>query len=148
MPNRAAPHIAVRITDSIFSREHAASTTISPAATPSNYKMTDARPQPHFVAPSVPRRRWVIACVLGLGVLINYFDRVNISVSQEALHAAFGISAVQFGYLLSAYSWTYAALQLPCGVLLDRFGVKFSRSRQHLPLERCILRRRSRHGRR
>jgi ACS family D-galactonate transporter-like MFS transporter len=72
----------------------------------------------------IPRRRWVIACVLGLGVLINYFDRVNISVSQDALHAAFGINAVQFGYLLSAYSWTYAALQLPCGVLLDRFGVK------------------------
>jgi MFS family permease len=72
----------------------------------------------------VPRRRWVIACVLGLGVLINYFDRVNISVSQDALHAAFGISTVQFGYLLSAYSWSYAALQLPCGVLLDRFGVK------------------------
>jgi ACS family D-galactonate transporter-like MFS transporter len=72
----------------------------------------------------IPRRRWVIACVLGLGVLINYFDRVNISVSQDALHAAFGINAVQFGYLLSAYSWSYAALQLPCGVLLDRFGVK------------------------
>jgi ACS family D-galactonate transporter-like MFS transporter len=72
----------------------------------------------------IPRRRWVVACVLGLGVLINYFDRVNISVSQDALHAAFGISAVQFGYLLSAYSWTYAALQLPSGVLLDRFGVK------------------------
>jgi MFS transporter, ACS family, D-galactonate transporter len=72
----------------------------------------------------IPRRRWVVACVLGLGVLINYFDRVNISVSQDALHAAFGISAVQFGYLLSAYSWTYAALQLPSGVLLDRFGVR------------------------
>jgi ACS family D-galactonate transporter-like MFS transporter len=72
----------------------------------------------------IPRRRWVIACVLGLGVLINYFDRVNISVSQAALHATFGITTVQFGYLLSAYSWTYAALQLPCGVLLDRLGVK------------------------
>jgi len=72
----------------------------------------------------VPRRRWVIACVLGLGVLINYFDRVNISVSKDALHAAFGITTVQFGYLLGAYSWTYAVLQLPCGVLLDRFGVK------------------------
>ena len=75
------------------------------------------------VAP-VPRRRWVIACVLGLGVLINYFDRVNISVSKDALHATFGITTVQFGYLLGAYSWSYAALQLPCGVLLDRFGVK------------------------
>jgi MFS transporter, ACS family, D-galactonate transporter len=96
-----------------------------------NHNMNHPGPQFHqtirdeeLASVPVPRRRWVIACVLGLGVLVNYFDRVNISVSQDALHAAFGISAVQFGYLLSAYSWTYAALQLPCGVLLDRFGVK------------------------
>ena len=73
---------------------------------------------------SVPRRRWGIAWLLGLGVLVNYFDRVNLSVSQDALHATFGISAVMFGYLSSAYSWTYAALQLPSGLLLDRFGVR------------------------
>ena len=29
-----------------------------------------------------------------------------------------------FGYLSSAYSWSYASLQLPSGLLLDRFGVK------------------------
>jgi ACS family D-galactonate transporter-like MFS transporter len=73
---------------------------------------------------TVPRRRWGIACLLGFGVLVNYFDRVNLSVSQDALHATFGISTVTFGYLLSAYSWTYAALQLPSGLLLDRFGVR------------------------
>jgi ACS family D-galactonate transporter-like MFS transporter len=73
---------------------------------------------------AVPRRRWGIALLLGFGVLVNYFDRVNLSVSQDALHATFGISAVMFGYLLSAYSWTYALLQLPSGLLLDRFGVR------------------------
>ena len=57
-------------------------------------------------------------------MLVNYFDRVNLSVSQEALHATFGISSVMFGYLLSAYSWSYALLQLPSGLLLDRFGVR------------------------
>ena len=72
----------------------------------------------------VPRRRWRIAWLLGFGVLVNYFDRVNLSVSQGALHDTFGISTVTFGYLLSAYSWTYALLQLPSGVLLDRFGVR------------------------
>src|ERR1700758_61908 len=72
----------------------------------------------------VPRRRWRIAWLLGVGVLVNYFDRVNLSVSQQALHNAFGISTVTFGYLLSAYSWTYAAFQLPAGFILDRFGVK------------------------
>ena len=72
----------------------------------------------------VPRRRWVIASLLGFGVLINYFDRVNVSVSQDALHASFGITTVQFGYLLSAYSWSYALMQIPSGFLLDRFGVR------------------------
>src|SRR5580693_9745491 len=75
-------------------------------------------------APHIPRRRWGIALLLGFGVLVNYFDRVNLSVSQAALRDAFGISTVTFGYLLSAYSWTYAAFQLPSGLILDRFGVK------------------------
>jgi ACS family D-galactonate transporter-like MFS transporter len=71
-----------------------------------------------------PRRRWRIAWLLGAGVLVNYFDRVNLSVSHDALYASFHISDVGFGYLLSAYSWTYALCQLPVGVLLDRFGVR------------------------
>ncbi|HEX6466839.1 MAG TPA: MFS transporter [Terriglobales bacterium] len=75
-------------------------------------------------ATAVPRRRWRIAFLLGFGVLVNYFDRVNLSVSQSALHLEFGISTVAFGYLLSGYSWSYALLQLPSGVLLDRFGVR------------------------
>ena len=72
----------------------------------------------------VPRRRWRIAFLLSLGVLVNFFDRVNLSVSQDALHASFGLSLVAFGFLSSAYSWTYALMQIPAGVLLDRFGVR------------------------
>lgn len=82
--------------------------------------------KPILVRPSarLARRRWKIAALLGFGVLVNYFDRVNVSVSQQALHAAFGVTTVEFGYLLSAYSWTYALMQVPSGLLLDRFGVR------------------------
>jgi ACS family D-galactonate transporter-like MFS transporter len=73
---------------------------------------------------SIPRRRWRIAWLLGFGVLVNYFDRVNLSVSQAALNTTFGISTITFGYLSGAYSWTYAICQLPVGVLLDKFGIK------------------------
>ena len=62
--------------------------------------------------------------MLGAGVLVNYFDRVNLAVSHEALYTAFGISNITFGYLSGAYNWTYAMCQLPIGVLLDRFGVR------------------------
>ena len=72
----------------------------------------------------MPRRRWRIAWLLGFGVLVNYFDRVNLSVSYAALSTTFGISAVTFGYLSGAYNWTYAMCQLPIGVLLDKFGIR------------------------
>jgi len=70
------------------------------------------------------RRRWTIAFLLSAGVLVNYFDRVNLTVSHDALISEFGITDVTFGFLLGAYNWTYAACQLPSGVLLDRFGVR------------------------
>jgi MFS transporter, ACS family, D-galactonate transporter len=72
----------------------------------------------------LPPYRWKIAWLLGLGVLVNYFDRVNLSVSHEALITTFGISNIAFGYLSGAYNWTYALCQLPIGVLLDKLGVK------------------------
>lgn len=76
------------------------------------------------LAQHVARRRWRIAWLLGLGVLVNYFDRVNLSVSHSALTHEFGISDVTFGYLLGAYNWTYALCQLPIGVVIDRLGVR------------------------
>ena len=72
----------------------------------------------------VPRRRWRIAWLLGIGILVSYFDRVNLSASHGALIVAFGISDVAFGYLSGAYNLTYWLCQLPIGVILDKFGVR------------------------
>src|SRR4051812_8410146 len=73
---------------------------------------------------SPERYRWIIGVLLGVGVLVNYFDRVNLSESHAALVDSFGITPQTFGQLSAAYSWTYAACQLPTGVLLDAFGVR------------------------
>jgi MFS transporter, ACS family, D-galactonate transporter len=81
-------------------------------------------PRTGTVGEKIPRRRWAIALLLGVGVLVNYFDRVNLSVSRDALESSFGISVVTFGWLSGAYNWTYMLLQLPSGLLLDRFGVR------------------------
>jgi len=72
----------------------------------------------------IPRRRWRIAFLLAVGVLVNYFDRVNLSVAHVALITTFAISNVTFGYLSAAYNWTYALCQLPVCVVLDKFGVR------------------------
>src|SRR6202453_4132969 len=72
----------------------------------------------------IPRRRWRIAFLLAAGVLVNYFDRVNLSVAHAALITTFAISNITFGYLSAAYNWTYALCQMPVGVVLDKFGVR------------------------
>lgn len=72
----------------------------------------------------IPGRRWRITWLLGIGVLVNYFDRVNLSASHAALIASFGISDIAFGYLSGAYNITYWLCQLPIGVVLDKFGVR------------------------
>jgi ACS family D-galactonate transporter-like MFS transporter len=71
----------------------------------------------------VGRVRWGIAGLLGTGILINYFDRINISVATKPFEHEFHLSSGTMGIILSAYLWSYVLLQLPVGVLLDRFGV-------------------------
>ena len=46
-------------------------------------------------APIVGRRRWGIGFLLGVGILINYFDRVNISVAAPQLQQEFGLTPVE-----------------------------------------------------
>lgn len=69
--------------------------------------------------------RWGIAGLLGIGILINYFDRINISVATQPFEHEFHLSSGTMGIILSAYLWSYVLLQVPMGVLLDRFGVKW-----------------------
>jgi sugar phosphate permease len=61
--------------------------------------------------------------LLAAGVLVNYIDRINLSVAAPQLQQQFGLGNAQLGLLFSAFFWTYALLQIPSGVLLDRFGV-------------------------
>jgi ACS family D-galactonate transporter-like MFS transporter len=72
---------------------------------------------------AIPRLRWRIGALLGVGVLVNYFDRINLSVAGPQLQEAFHLSPGEMGLLFSAFFWTYALLQIPTGLLLDRFGV-------------------------
>ena len=71
----------------------------------------------------IPGRRWIIGVLLGVGILINYFDRINISVAAPQLQKEFGLTPVEMGFLFSAFFWSYSLLQVPGGMVLDQFGV-------------------------
>jgi len=56
--------------------------------------------------------------------LINYLDRVALSVAAKPIAAEFQLSPIQMGYLFSSFLWTYLLCLIPSGVLADRFGAK------------------------
>ncbi|MDB5246961.1 MAG: major facilitator superfamily protein [Segetibacter sp.] len=54
--------------------------------------------------------------------MINYLDRSNLSVAASALSKDLQLSTVEMGLIFSAFGWTYALLQIPGGLIADRFG--------------------------
>jgi ACS family D-galactonate transporter-like MFS transporter len=78
------------------------------------------------VAMRPTRARFLILILITIGTMINYLDRTVMSVAAPFLARDLGLNAVFMGLAFSAFSWTYAAAQIPGGVLLDRFGVRFT----------------------
>lgn len=63
--------------------------------------------------------------VCGLGALFycyEYFLRILPSVMTEDLLKMFSISGVAFGNLVAFYYYAYTPMQLPVGIMMDRFG--------------------------
>lgn len=64
--------------------------------------------------------------LIGTGTLINYLDRAILGIAAPSLTVDLGISAATMGIVFSAFSWSYAAAQVPGGALLDRLGSKLT----------------------
>ncbi|MDN7182981.1 MFS transporter [Caballeronia sp. SEWSISQ10-4 2] len=70
------------------------------------------------------RVRWIVAGMMWAAIAINYIDRAVLSAAAPRIQSDFHLSAVQMGVVMSAFFWSYALLQLPAGILADRFGQK------------------------
>jgi MFS transporter, ACS family, D-galactonate transporter len=73
------------------------------------------------------RRRWTIIGLLNAGMIIAYVSRSNLPVALTLpdFIQSFHLSDVDRGTLNSAFFWAYAALQIPAGWVVDRYGVKW-----------------------
>ena len=65
--------------------------------------------------------RYEILALLAIGTMINYLDRTVLGIAAPQLTKELGIGAAVMGIMFSAFSWTYAASQIPGGIFLDRF---------------------------
>jgi MFS transporter, ACS family, D-galactonate transporter len=65
--------------------------------------------------------RWKIFFMLLCLVAVNYVDRASLSVAMPLIAKEFSLSPAMQGLILSSFFWTYALMQVPGGMLADRF---------------------------
>lgn len=66
------------------------------------------------------RARFGILAAVFVNVVINYMDRSNIAIAGPFISDDLHLSPVQLGLIFSAFGWTYAAFQIPGGIIADR----------------------------
>ena len=76
----------------------------------------------HAKTPAVARIQLVALLFLTAAGIINYIDRSALSIANTAIREELHMTPTEMGWLLSAFSLSYAFAQLPVGALLDRFG--------------------------
>ncbi|MDH1253679.1 MFS transporter [Comamonas thiooxydans] len=66
--------------------------------------------------------RWKIFLMMLFLIAVNYIDRASLSVAMPMIAKEFDLSPAVQGLLMSSFFWTYAFMQIPGGMLADRFG--------------------------
>ena len=67
---------------------------------------------------------WVIWGAASLFALFIYFIQPAISIMIEPIKQTFHTNDIGIGFLSSSFFYTYALMQIPIGVLIDKIGVR------------------------
>ena len=71
--------------------------------------------------------RWFpVLGLIAFGTMLNYLDRTVLGIAAPSLSRELGLTPAMMGVAFSAFSWSYALLQIPGGILLDRFGTRLT----------------------
>ena len=72
----------------------------------------------------IPKLQWVIAAMLFLATMINYTDRLALSVVSQDLRAEFGMTEGDYSQVVSLFLLAYAIMYAGSGYLVDRLGTR------------------------
>lgn len=68
--------------------------------------------------------RWMFALMFFLIGVIAYMDRANISYIAQPMMEDLNMNKTQFGMLASVFAAGYALMQVPAGIMAEKFGPK------------------------
>lgn len=77
-----------------------------------------------MIAEFSPARRRAVFCAVATGYILSQFYRSFLTVVVDELTRDLGIGPKEFGALGAAWFFTFAAMQIPVGIWLDRFGAR------------------------
>lgn len=70
-------------------------------------------------------QRWFpMLALVAIATMVNYLDRTVLGIAAPYLTKELGLTAASLGVVFSAFSWSYALLQIPGGIFLDRYGTR------------------------
>jgi ACS family hexuronate transporter-like MFS transporter len=72
----------------------------------------------------IPRLRWIIAALLFLSTMINYADRLALSIVSRDLRAEFHMTEQAYSYVITFFFVAYAIMYAGSGYLVDRLGTR------------------------
>jgi sugar phosphate permease len=70
------------------------------------------------------RRQLLILGFLMLTGILNYLDRVSLSIANPVIRKELSLSGTEMGSLLAVFSLAYGVGQIPAGTLVKRFGFR------------------------
>lgn len=71
-----------------------------------------------------PKLGWFICALGAIFYAYEYLLRIAPSAMEDSLRLHFNLTATGFGFLSAVYYYAYVPMQLPVGILMDRFGPK------------------------
>jgi ACS family hexuronate transporter-like MFS transporter len=72
----------------------------------------------------IPHLRWVIAGMLFLATMINYADRLALSVVSTDLRTEFAMTEQDYSHVVALFMVAYAIMYAGSGYVLDRLGTR------------------------
>src|ERR1051325_8079617 len=72
----------------------------------------------------IPKLRWLIAAMLFLATMINYTDRLALSVVSRDVRTEFGMSEQDYSYVVTIFLVAYAIMYAGSGYVVDRLGTR------------------------
>lgn len=84
----------------------------------------DSLPPKRIIRPKNLMKAWIIWACAGLFYFYEMILRASTGVMANDLMRDFAVASTSLGVLSSFYYYSYVALQIPCGVIVDRLGTR------------------------